>query len=634
MGVFSRFKKEKPEAGAADGSDPAPAYEGHEEHHHHDHPHLDAANEPIMIIEEADSDQLNYHAPREAYYYYAAIQRRREDTLPPDQITLIPGFARFFKKKEPEVVNSEPVIVSEQASEEAALEKQDYPDDYRGDHTHNHDHEKEGVLEGIPGAKEDMAVANKALKTASWMSVFYLITTDIMGPTGAPYSISTLGYFPGIFLFTVLAVTAAYTGWLIFKMYMKMDSPQYPMRTYGDMATRIYGPVFRLAVDLLQAIQLWCNVGVLVLSNGQALSQVAANHSEDGKSHVCFAALCIIFMGAGMLVGQIRSLKNFGFLANFAIWMNLAICFATMGLARQYGINVRGNELVYGSPLPPKKTSAVATDIPFQTQLQGLMNIVYSYGGAMMFVEFCAEMRRPRDFIKGMLTAQTVIYCCYMLFGVFVYAYQGQFVMNPANQGVPSETRYEKNWQDALNMIGVVSALIAAALYGNVGVKVVYRTVFQRVLRLPNITDSAGGRVLWTLAVFVYWAVAFVIASAIPQFSSLVSLVGAICILQFSYTLPPFLYAGLTLQEEASKEDHYDPSTNTVTRIDTWKNWSRWKRGLTGRPWWMLFNIIIFLMSLATAILGAYASVYNLVQAFDAPGGNTSSFTCKSPVAG
>lgn len=634
MGIISRFKGEKKDASEASNE----PHEGHHEHHHHNHPHLDAANEPIMIIEEASSDQLNYHAPREAYYYYAAIQRKREDALPPDQISLIPGFAKYFqkKKKEPEVVQSVSPVEHPVAADEAALDEKtdippdypaDYPPDYRGDHSH-------GVLDDIPGAKEDMAIANKALKTASWMSVFYLITTDIMGPTGAPYSISTLGYFPGIFLFTVLAVTAAYTGWLIFKMYMKMDSPQYPMRTYGDMATRIYGPIFRLCVDLLQSIQLWCNVGVLVLSNGQALSQVAANHSDDGKSHVCFAALCIIFMGAGMIVGQIRSLQNFGFLANFAIWMNLAVCFATMGLARSYGINVRGNELVYGSPLPEKRTYAVATHTPFQTQLQGLMNIVYSYGGAMMFVEFCAEMRRPRDFIKGMLTAQTVIYCCYMLFGVFVYAYQGQFVMNPANQGVPSENRYEKNWQDALNMIGIVSALIAAALYGNVGVKVVYRTVFQRLLRLPNITESTSGRLLWTVAVFIYWAVAFVIASAIPQFSSLVSLVGAICILQFSYTLPPFLYAGLTLQEEASKEDVYDPSTNTVTRVDSWKNWSRWKRGLSGRPWWMVFNMTIFFMSLATAILGAYASIYNLVQAFDAPGGNTSSFTCRSPVAG
>lgn len=38
------------------------------------------------------------------------------------------------------------------------------------------------------------------------------------------------------------------------------------------------------------------------------------------------------------------------------------------------------------------------------------MQIVYSYGGAMMFVNFMAEMRRPFDFIKGMALAQIVIF--------------------------------------------------------------------------------------------------------------------------------------------------------------------------------------------------------------------------------
>ena len=35
--------------------------------------------------------------------------------------------------------------------------------------------------------------AYRALKTASWLSVFYLITTDILGPYSAPWAFSTLG---------------------------------------------------------------------------------------------------------------------------------------------------------------------------------------------------------------------------------------------------------------------------------------------------------------------------------------------------------------------------------------------------------------------------------------------------------
>lgn len=49
--------------------------------------------------------------------------------------------------------------------------------------------------------------------------------------------------------------------------------------------------------------------------------------------------------------------------------------------------------------------------------VNGLMQGVYAYGGAMLFVEFMSEMRQPRDFIKGMWAAQLFIYVCYMLYG-------------------------------------------------------------------------------------------------------------------------------------------------------------------------------------------------------------------------
>lgn len=45
--------------------------------------------------------------------------------------------------------------------------------------------------------EEDQARASKALRLASWSSVFYLITTDILGPFNAPFAISQVGWVPG-----------------------------------------------------------------------------------------------------------------------------------------------------------------------------------------------------------------------------------------------------------------------------------------------------------------------------------------------------------------------------------------------------------------------------------------------------
>lgn len=37
------------------------------------------------------------------------------------------------------------------------------------------------------------------------------------------------------------------------------------------------------------------------------------------------------------------------------------------------------------------------------SKVNGIMQMVFAYGGAMIFPEFLAEMRRPMDFWKGMV---------------------------------------------------------------------------------------------------------------------------------------------------------------------------------------------------------------------------------------
>lgn len=45
--------------------------------------------------------------------------------------------------------------------------------------------------------EEDDARASRALRLAGWLSIFYLITTDILGPFSAPFAISQIGWVPG-----------------------------------------------------------------------------------------------------------------------------------------------------------------------------------------------------------------------------------------------------------------------------------------------------------------------------------------------------------------------------------------------------------------------------------------------------
>lgn len=162
-----------------------------------------------------------------------------------------------------------------------------------------------------------------------------------------------------------------------------------------------------------------------------------------------------------------------------AVFINLILMFITMGAAAHsaplYSASLQSAggsinpDLVtpVNGKYPPVQHSAGLPDPGnFAGALNGAMQAVYSYGGSMIFPEFMAEIRRPQDFLKGMWSAQLFIYICYMLYGLFMYGYQGQYVQTPSYLGISSYAL-----QTAGNSLAIVSALIAATLYGNIGIK-------------------------------------------------------------------------------------------------------------------------------------------------------------------
>ncbi|KZP05064.1 hypothetical protein FIBSPDRAFT_903791 [Athelia psychrophila] len=86
--------------------------------------------------------------------------------------------------------------------------------------------------------------------------------------------------------------------------------------------------------------------------------------------------------------------------------------------------------------------------------------------------KFVAEMRKPMNFWKGMVCTQVLITLVYMVLRIVVYSYQGQFIGNPENQGISSYA-----WQTTTNIISLTAGLITAALYSNIGVKVIYKKI-------------------------------------------------------------------------------------------------------------------------------------------------------------
>lgn len=271
---------------------------------------------------------------------------------------------------------------------------------------------------------------------------FYLITTDILGPYGVGFAMGTLGWGPGVALYTVFGFMAGYSGYLIWHVFLGVDSYEFPARNYGDLGMRSWGTTARYVTNIMQALGLLLILGQVTIQYGENISQVS-------KFKLCYVVCPVLFVCAGFFLTQIRTLKAYGWVANLAVWLNLLAIFITMGVIANsppnFAISTLGSA---GSAVDPDTiTPDDAGNYPpimhygglpagsLVGSINGLLSGVLAYAGAQLFVEFLAEMKRPRDFLKAMWGAQFFIYSVYLIYGLFVYHYQGQYSFNPSYQG-------------------------------------------------------------------------------------------------------------------------------------------------------------------------------------------------------
>lgn len=172
----------------------------------------------------------------------------------------------------------------------------------------------------------------------------------------------------------------------------------------------------------------------------------------------------------------------------------------------------------------------------------------------------------------------------------------------------------------------MITGLIAAVLYGNIGIKVLYANVGREFFRFPAL-NTRSGRWIWIFFVPIYWILAFIIAAAVPQVSYLGSFVGAAFILQFSYTFPPLLQIGYNcLKDSLPADGGFDPATGQVT---TDRGMQRWVRGFRVQLFRNLFETFYFLGAAVTGVLGIYASIVGMIDFYQSTA--ITAFTCLNP---
>jgi hypothetical protein len=123
-------------------------------------------------------------------------------------------------------------------------------------------------------------------------------------------------------LYLIFGAFAGLSGWILWRVFLALDSSRFPLQSFGDTYYRVFGAKSRHFINFAQALQQFMTVCVLILACGITIAQLA---SES----ICFIACMVIFTVVGIIFGSIRSLQRIGWLANLSVWMNV-VCFIMM----------------------------------------------------------------------------------------------------------------------------------------------------------------------------------------------------------------------------------------------------------------------------------------------------------------
>ncbi|KAJ5114495.1 Amino acid transporter transmembrane [Penicillium alfredii] len=364
-------------------------------------------------------------------------------------------------------------------------------------------------LDGVPPYREDAfgdeEFAEVKYKVLKWWQCGLLMVAETvsLGVLSLPAAVAGLGLVPAIIILIGLGVLATYTGYIIGQMKWK-----YPhISTMADAGEVIGGPIGREFLGVCQILFL-----VFIMASHLLTFTVAMNTITDHGT--CSIVFGVVGMVVSFLCSLPRTLVKMSWLSlvSFAsIIIAVLICMIGVGI---------------GSP----GTGVVAVvDTNLYHGFTAVCNIVFAFCGHAAFFGLMAELRNPRDFTKSLCLLQGVDISLYLIAAVVIYRYAGDDVTSPA-LGSASKVVAKVAYGIALPTI-----IIAGVINGHVAFKYVYVRIFRGTDRMHKRDWVAVSS--WVGIALGLWIVAWIIASAIPVFSNLLSLITALFASWFTYGL-------------------------------------------------------------------------------------------------
>lgn len=449
----------------------------------------------------------------------------------------------------------------------------------------NFDEELVGIPSRADGEVTDAVFGNvdeeggPNYRSVGWLgaSILMMKTEVGLGVLSLPQAFDTLGMIPGVIILLVIAVITTWSSYVVGQF--KLNHPQ----VYGipDVGMLLFGKVGR---DIFAIA--FCLFWIFIA--GSAMLGVSIGLNAVSTHGTCTAVFVAVAAIIGFGIASIRTLGKISWLA----WVGM---FSILSAIFSVTIATGLQERPAAAPQTGDFTSnwVLVASPTFAEAMSAIGSVIFAFAGVPAYFSIASEMRNPKHYTYSLALCRGIAVGTYLIIGIIVYYFCGSFVASPA---LGSAGVLMKKVSYGLALPGLMVSMV---LY----IHLTAKYIFIRALRnSKHLTSNSWQHwTTWIGCVFATAIIAYCIASGIPAFGGLVSLMGAV-------------FGTLMCFQPMGAMWFYD-------------NWHRSDRGSvkwTAMASWAVFVIVsgTFLM-----IAGTYGSVVGLIDIFAADG-STAAWTC------
>ncbi|KAJ5697116.1 hypothetical protein N7488_010800 [Penicillium malachiteum] len=336
-------------------------------------------------------------------------------------------------------------------------------------------------------------------------TIVLMLKTQIgLGILSIPSVFNILGIVPGAILLSIVAALACWTSIMVGKF--KLNHRE--VYGFDDAAGLIFGRVGREVVIWIHLLA-FLSIGLNAVSNHAA----------------CTAIFVLIAALIGFLFSSIRTLGRI-------TWIALLESLSLSPFPVQHSIpasplNVLTVTIAVGVQNGPSTAPQgwvsdynIVNKPSVADGVSAISTLIFACSATPGYFSIVAEMRDPRYFTRAAVISQFVSTLIYFTIGIVVYYYCGSMVASPA---LGSAGHSMKRISYGVTLPGLLASTTIFLHYPS-------KYVFLRLLRgSAHLTSNSFTHwATWLGCTFGCTIFAYIIASGIPVFSHLISLIGAL----------------------------------------------------------------------------------------------------------